>query len=130
MARSRSAITGRFVRRSTAARNPRTTVTESGSGRNRSSGTHHRSAVTGRYVHPRPPRATPAPPSPSAVSASTNTPGHALSRRVPRARSPRRYFHRAGVHAKSILAPFFVEWPGDAVGPHWAIRGEVIELAA
>jgi len=51
MARSRSAVTGRYVRRSTAARNPRTTVTtERGSGRNSSTGTHHRSAVTGRYV--------------------------------------------------------------------------------
>jgi hypothetical protein len=50
MARSRSAVTGSYVRRSTAARNPRTTVTEGGSGRNRSTGTHHRSAVTGRYV--------------------------------------------------------------------------------
>lgn len=52
MARSRSAVTGRYVRRSTAVRNPRTTVTEHGSGRNRSSGTRHRSAVTGRYVTP------------------------------------------------------------------------------
>ena len=50
MARSRSAVTGRYVRRSTAVRNPRTTVTEGGSGRNRDTGTHHRSAVTGRYV--------------------------------------------------------------------------------
>ena len=50
MARSRSAVTGRYVRRSTAVRNPRTTVTEGGSGRNRGSGPHHRSAVTGRYV--------------------------------------------------------------------------------
>jgi hypothetical protein len=46
----RSAVTGRYVKASTAARNPRTTVTESGSGRNTGSGTHHRSAVTGRYV--------------------------------------------------------------------------------
>ena len=52
MARSRSAVTGRYVRRSTAARNPRTTVTERGSGRNHSSGEHHRSAITGRYVKP------------------------------------------------------------------------------
>lgn len=44
----RSAITGRYVRASTAARNPRTTVTERGA--NNSSGTHHRSAITGRYV--------------------------------------------------------------------------------
>lgn len=50
MARSRSAVTGRCVRRSTAVRNPRTTVTGGGSGRNRGSETHHRSAVTGRYV--------------------------------------------------------------------------------
>jgi hypothetical protein len=47
---SRSAITGRYVTRATAARHPRTTVTESG--RNRSSGTHHRSAISGRYVTP------------------------------------------------------------------------------
>jgi hypothetical protein len=46
----RSAVTGRYVNASTAARNPRTTVTEGGSGRNTGSGTHHRSAVTGRYV--------------------------------------------------------------------------------
>lgn len=46
----RSAVTGRYVKTSTAVRNPRTTVTEGGSGRNNSSGTHHRSAATGRYV--------------------------------------------------------------------------------
>lgn len=46
--RSRSAITGRYVKPATAARHPRTTVTESGS--NKGSGTHHRSAITGRYV--------------------------------------------------------------------------------
>jgi hypothetical protein len=46
----RSAVTGRYVKASTAARNPCTTVTESGSGRNTGNGTHHRSAVTGRYV--------------------------------------------------------------------------------
>ncbi|MFI5501158.1 hypothetical protein ACIA5E_19035 [Nocardia asteroides] len=45
---SRSARTGRYVTKATAARNPKTTVTESGG--NRSSGTHHRSAITGRYV--------------------------------------------------------------------------------
>ena len=45
---SRSAITGRYVTPATAARNPKTTVTERGG--NHSSGTHHRSAVTGRYV--------------------------------------------------------------------------------
>ena len=36
----RSATTGRYVKASTAARNPKTTVTERGA--NRSSGTHHR----------------------------------------------------------------------------------------
>ena len=41
----RSATTGRYVKASTAARNPKTTVTERGA--NRSSGTHHRSAITG-----------------------------------------------------------------------------------
>jgi hypothetical protein len=44
----RSAVSGRYVKASTATRNPRTTVTEHGA--NRSSGTHHRSAVTGKYV--------------------------------------------------------------------------------
>lgn len=44
----RSAATGRYVKASTAVRNPKTTVTERGA--NRSSGTHHRSAVTGRFV--------------------------------------------------------------------------------
>ena len=44
----RSATTGRYVKASTAARNPKTTVTERGA--NRSSGTHHRSAVTGKFV--------------------------------------------------------------------------------
>ena len=46
----RSAISGRYVGPATAARHPRTTVTEHG--RNNSSGTHHRSAITGRYVGP------------------------------------------------------------------------------
>jgi len=45
---ARSAITGRYVSRATAARHPRTTVVESGG--NRGSGTHHRSSITGRYV--------------------------------------------------------------------------------
>jgi hypothetical protein len=45
---SRSAATGRYVTAATAARNPRTTVTERGG--NNSSGTHHRSAITGHYV--------------------------------------------------------------------------------
>lgn len=44
----RSATTGRYVKASTAARNPKTTVTERGA--NRSSGTHHRSAITGKFV--------------------------------------------------------------------------------
>lgn len=44
----RSAATGRYVKASTAARNPKTTVTERGA--NRSSGTHHRSAITGKFV--------------------------------------------------------------------------------
>jgi hypothetical protein len=48
MARSRSAITGRFISRAAAARHPRTSVTESG--RSAGSGTHHRSAITGRYI--------------------------------------------------------------------------------
>ena len=47
---SRSAITGRYVTSATAARHPRTTVTESGG--NHSNGTHSRSAITGRYVTP------------------------------------------------------------------------------
>lgn len=45
---ARSAATGRYVSRSTAARHPRTTVIESG--RTRGSGTHNRSAITGRFV--------------------------------------------------------------------------------
>jgi hypothetical protein len=44
----RSAGTGRYVSAATAARHPRTTLTESGS--NRSSGTHYRSAITGHFV--------------------------------------------------------------------------------
>lgn len=46
--RARSARTGRFVTKATAARHHRTTVVESGS--NRGAGTHHRSAITGRFV--------------------------------------------------------------------------------
>lgn len=45
---ARSAITGRYVSKATAARHPRTTVVESG--RSRSSGTQHRSAISGRFV--------------------------------------------------------------------------------
>lgn len=48
--RARSAISGRYVSRSTAARHPRTTVVEHGG--NRGSGTRNRSAITGRYVTP------------------------------------------------------------------------------
>jgi hypothetical protein len=44
----RSAATGRYVTTSTAARSPRTTVTESSA--NHSSGIHHRSAITGKFV--------------------------------------------------------------------------------
>jgi hypothetical protein len=45
---SRSAITGRYVSRATAARHPRTTVTEATGGRG--GGTAYRSAISGRYV--------------------------------------------------------------------------------
>lgn len=45
---ARSAKTGRYVTKATAARNPRGTVVESG--KNKSSATAHRSAITGRYV--------------------------------------------------------------------------------
>jgi len=45
---ARSAISGQYVNKGTAARNPRTTVTEHGG--NHSAGTHHRSAITGQYV--------------------------------------------------------------------------------
>ena len=45
----RSAITGRYVSNSAAARWPRTTVTESG-GNASGSGKAYRSAITGRYV--------------------------------------------------------------------------------
>ena len=44
----RSAITGRYVTTATAARHPRTTVSQAGS--NAGSGTQHRNAITGRYV--------------------------------------------------------------------------------
>lgn len=46
---ARSAITGRYVSRATAARHPRTTVTNA-SGTSRAAETAHRSAITGRYV--------------------------------------------------------------------------------
>lgn len=45
---ARSAITGRYASKATAARHPRTTLTESGG--NKSSGTHHRSAISGEFV--------------------------------------------------------------------------------
>lgn len=46
--RARSAITGRYLSKSSAARHPRTSVVESGS--NKSAGTAYRSAISGRYV--------------------------------------------------------------------------------
>lgn len=46
---ARSAITGRYVKATTAAGHPRTTVTSSAGG-SRATGTAHRSAITGRYV--------------------------------------------------------------------------------
>lgn len=52
MAKARSAITGRYVKAATAARHPRTTVSISGSGASKGSGTRSRSAITGRYVTP------------------------------------------------------------------------------
>ena len=45
---ARSAKTGRYVSRGTAARHPRTTVVESGG--NKGSGKAYRSAISGRYV--------------------------------------------------------------------------------
>jgi hypothetical protein len=45
---ARSAKTGRYVSKTTAARHPRTTVTESTSGKG--GGKAYRSAITGRYV--------------------------------------------------------------------------------
>jgi hypothetical protein len=45
---ARSAVTGKYASKATAARSPRTTVTESGG--NKGSGTHYRSAITGHYV--------------------------------------------------------------------------------
>lgn len=44
----RSAKTGRFVRKATAARHPKTTVSISG-GKSKG-GTRHRSAITGKFV--------------------------------------------------------------------------------
>ena len=43
-----SAISGRYVTKTTAVRHPRTTVVEHGG--NQGTGTHHRSAITGHYV--------------------------------------------------------------------------------
>lgn len=45
---ARSANSGRYVSKATAARHPRTTVVESGS--NKSSGKAYRSAISGKYV--------------------------------------------------------------------------------
>ncbi|GAB3089846.1 hypothetical protein [Nocardioides zeae] len=45
---TRSAITGRYVSKATAARHPRTTVVERGG--NKGSGTSYRSAISGKYV--------------------------------------------------------------------------------
>ena len=45
---ARSAKTGRYVTKATAARHPRTTVVESGS--NKGSGKAYRSAISGKYV--------------------------------------------------------------------------------
>lgn len=47
MARHRSARTGRYVSKATAARHPRTTVAPSGA---KSSARGNRSAITGRFV--------------------------------------------------------------------------------
>ncbi len=47
---SRSAVTGRYVKGSTAKRHPSKTVTESRGGSSSRSGKAHRSAATGRYV--------------------------------------------------------------------------------
>lgn len=48
--RARSAKTGRYVTRATAARHPKSTVIEAGG--NKGSGTRSRSAITGRFVTP------------------------------------------------------------------------------
>jgi hypothetical protein len=48
---ARSAITGRYVTPATAARHPRTTVTNA-PGASHATHTAHRSAITGRYVAP------------------------------------------------------------------------------
>jgi hypothetical protein len=44
----RSSITGRYVSTSSAARHPKTSVTDSGA--NKSNGMHHRSAITGHLI--------------------------------------------------------------------------------
>lgn len=46
----RSAISGRYISNSAAARHPRTSVTESGG--NKSSATTHRSAISGKFISP------------------------------------------------------------------------------
>lgn len=48
----RSAITGHFVRRSTVARHPKTTITQSVP--SRGGGRQHRSTITGRFIGPAP----------------------------------------------------------------------------
>lgn len=45
---ARSAISGRYVTKATAARHPRTSVVNSGS--NKGSGTAYRSAISGKFV--------------------------------------------------------------------------------
>lgn len=45
---ARSAITGRYISKTAAARRPRTSVVESGS--NKGSGKAYRSAISGKYV--------------------------------------------------------------------------------
>lgn len=47
---SRSAVSGRYVKGSTARRHPSKTVTESRGGSGGGKGKAHRSAATGRYV--------------------------------------------------------------------------------
>lgn len=45
----RSAITGRFISKTAAARHPRTSVSVQ-TGKSQTVGTHHRSAITGKYI--------------------------------------------------------------------------------
>ncbi len=64
---ARSAISGRYVTKATAARSPRTTVVSSG--RNKSSGTAYRSAISGKYVTKAPRSGTRTRPSPRTADA-------------------------------------------------------------